>query len=315
MNIYLIEEKDKLGGSVAKLKPFGKVIPLTSGEKTINKYKQIFRDEEEKVIGIAPGITDWKFPVSVIRKIKNLKGICTKSSWAYYIDIDYCKKNNITVCNTPGANSQSVAEYAIWMMFSLVRKLPLQTQEEFEPKYNEIHQQIEVVGKTMGIVGLGNVGRRISKLGKGLGMKVIYWSPKSRDQNYSYKNLNYVLKNSDFIFNCIEVMDKTKGFFNKKKLSLIKKEAYFISVMGGMGWGAEDNDYLIKMINQGKLAGFAIEGEHEHSYKFPKIKKGVNVFIPGAYAWFTKEAAERSNQKWTESIIGIIKNKPINIVK
>src|SRR3990172_7758439 len=125
MKIYLIEDKEKLEDSVKELGKHGTVISLTSGEKEISKYRELFKDEDEKVIGIAPGIIEWKFPLEDIKKIINLKGICTKSSWAYYIDIEYCKKNGIVVCNTPGANSQSVAEYAIWMLLSLVRKLPI----------------------------------------------------------------------------------------------------------------------------------------------------------------------------------------------
>ena len=133
--------------------------------------------------------------------------------------------------------------------------------------------KLKFSGKTMGIIGLGHIGSRIGKMGKALGMKVTYWSPKSRDKNYQYKKLDKVLEQSDFIFNCIEAYNKTKGFFNKQKLDLINKTSYFISVMGGMGWGPEDNDYLIKMANKGKLVGLAIENEHEPKYKVPAIKK------------------------------------------
>ena len=166
----------------------------------------------------------------------------------------------------------------------------------------------------MSVVGLGNVGGRIAKMGKGLGMKVVYWSPKSRDKRFQYKNLTTLLKESDFVFNCIEAYEKTKNFFSKEKLSLLKKDACFISVMGGMGWGPENNDFLIKMINEDKIAGLAIEGEHEPKYKVPPFKKGKNVFIPGAYAFYTKEAEERSNEMWLESIIGIATGKYIRRV-
>jgi phosphoglycerate dehydrogenase-like enzyme len=314
MNIYLIEDKEKLGNSLNKLKKYGKVVALTSGQKDIKKYRNLFDDQEDKIIAVGPGVIEWNFPVDVIKNIKNLKGICTKSSWAYFIDIEYCKENNIVVCNTPGANSQSVAEYAILMMLTLARKLPLQIGDKFKPYRDGRHLQIEVMGKTMGVIGLGNVGRRIAKLGKGLGMKVIYWSPRTREEEFEYKDLNSLLKESDFIFNCVEIKGETRELLNKNNLSLLKSNAYFLSVMGGMGWGTEDDDYLIEMVNENKIAGMAIENEHNAKYVIPKIKKGSNVFIAGAYAWYTTEARERSNKMWEESIVGIIKGKPVNVV-
>ena len=93
MNIYLIDKKEDLGDTLKILKPYGRIVLLDSGEKEVSKYKELYEDEEEKVIGIAPGVTEWSFPLEDLKKIKNLKGICTKSSWAFYIDVEYCKKN------------------------------------------------------------------------------------------------------------------------------------------------------------------------------------------------------------------------------
>ncbi|OGM25759.1 hypothetical protein A2627_01655 [Candidatus Woesebacteria bacterium RIFCSPHIGHO2_01_FULL_39_28] len=313
MKIFLIET-NKDYDYVGKLKPYGDVTLLNSGEKEIGKYKELFEDEEPKIVGVNTGIIEWKFPVEEIKRIKNLVGIASKSSWVFYLDMDYCKKNKIIVTNIAGANSESVAEYAIWMMFSLARKLPIQIGKDFKTETNKETLQTEIVGKAMGIVGLGNIGIRIGKMGKGLGMKVSYWSPKTRNKDYEYKSIESLLKESDFVFNCVEAYEKTKNFFSKEKLFLLRKDAYFISVMGGMGWGPEDNDHLVKMVNEDKLAGLAIENEHEPKYKMPKIKKAKNVLIPGAYAYFTKEAQARSNEMWVESIIGIATKKYVRRV-
>ncbi len=311
MNIYLIDTKEALSYT-KELKPYGRVVLLDSGDKDISSYKELFSNYEPKIIGLNPGIIEWKFPKEEMTKIMNLKGIASKSSWIFYLDIDYCKKNGIAITNIAGANSQAVAEYAVWMMLSLARKLPLQLQAVCKTTLTEPMLQTEIMGKTMGVVGLGHVGKRVAKIGKGLGMKVTYWSPKSRNIDYDYKKPEDLLTESDFVFNCIELKDETKGFFNKEKLGLLKKDACFISVMGGMGWGTEDDDYIVQMVNQNNLGGFAIENEHEPTYKVPKIKKGKNIFVPAAYAWYTKEAQERSNKMWLEQIIGLATNKAEN---
>lgn len=315
MNIYLIEDKEKLGDSVRRLKPFGNVIPLTSGEKDINKYKQLFEDSEEKVLGVNTGIIEWKLPNIALKQMKNLKGICSKSTWANYIDLEYCKKHNISVSNIPGYNSQSVAEYAIWMMFSLAKKLPLQVGSKFKAVLNEKTLETEIDGKVMGILGLGNIGKKTAKMGKGLGMKVVYWSKNTRDKNYDYKKIDELLKTSDFVFNCVQTLDDTKGFLDKKRLNLLKSDAYVISVIGGMGWGPQDDNYLIDMVNRGMLAGYAVENEDEPNYKRSKINKDANIFTPANYAFYTKEAQKRGKKMWIESIIACAKGKPINLVR
>jgi len=309
MNIHLIANQERTDAIKDRFSEMGRVIPLASGNKDFDSYTELINDPGDKIIGIAPGIIDWKVPNEVLDKIQNIKGISTLSSWAHYIDLEYCKKRSIIVTNTPGANSQAVAEYAIWMMFSLAKKLPLQVEENFKTITDNEHKQIEITGRTAGIIGLGYIGSYIAKMAKGLDMNVVYWSPKSRNDAYKYNELDEVLQTADFVFNCVETYEGTKNLFNKEKLSLMRKEAHFISVLGGMGWGPEDFDHLIEMVNEDRLAGIAIENHHEPNYKVPEIKKGKNVFLSGSYAYFTHEAEERSLNKWVEAISGIVSGK------
>lgn len=297
MNIYLIAGQQRTNKVKDELSQIGKVVIVDK----LSDFPKI-TSNENVILGVDPGIINWKLPNDFLDKIKNLKGISTLSAWAHYIDLEYCKSRDIVVTNTPAANSQSVAEYAVWMMFSLAKKLPLQIQDGFKTKIDENHKQIEILGKTMAVFGLGNIGSRIAKMGQGLGMKVIYWSPKTRDKSYEYKEFDEALKEADFVFNGVETYEGTKSLFSEKKLSQMKKSAYFISVLGGMGWGPEDNNYLVKTVDEGKLAGFAIESEHEPKYEIPSFEKGKNIFIPGRYAYYTHEAEKLSLQKWLEAI-------------
>lgn len=299
MNIYLILNRLRWDRVPKDLSIHGNVIVIDS----LNDLPK--SDTEDVILGIDPSVTDWKLPTEILDQFKKLKGICTLSAWAYYIDIEYCKKREIIVCNTPEANSQSVAENAIWMMFSLARKLPLQIQDNFKTKIDSDHLQTEISGKTMAVFGLGNIGKRIAKMGKGLGMKVIYWSPNSKSNDYEYMEFDEAMRSADYIFNCVEALKETRNLFGEEKLALAKSGAYFISVMGGMGWGPEDDDYLVKSVNNGKLAGFAIENEHEPNFRMPQVVNNANLFMPGGYAYYTHEAESLSWQKWIQTITGI----------
>src|SRR4030043_2441595 len=237
MKIYLIEKKEISSPFVNTLQKYGDVVLLDSGERDINEYKDLFEGESEKVIGVNTGIIEWKFPTASLKKIINLRGIASKSSWVNYLDLGYCRKNKIVVNHLVGANSQSVAEYAIWMMFCLARKLPFQIDNNFKVMLNEKSLHVEARGKTMGILGLGKIGKRVDKMGKGLGMNVIYWSRKTKEKSFKYMTLEDVLRQSDFVFNCVQTLEETRGFLNKERLDLLRPESYVISVISGMGWG------------------------------------------------------------------------------
>ena len=119
MHIYLIETSHDFDYQVS-LQDYGQVFQLDTGKSKVSEYEVLFSDPESKVLGIAPAIIEYQLPVSQLKRIQNLKGIATKSSWTGYIDEDYCRDNHIQVVNASGYNSQSVAEYAIWMLLSRV---------------------------------------------------------------------------------------------------------------------------------------------------------------------------------------------------
>lgn len=304
MKIYLLGTEKEYSYSANAFGKVGEVVYVSS-------FSEIFSDPDEKILGIAPGVIDWKFSLEDLKKIQNLKGICTKSSWGFYIDIEYCRQNNIPVCNVPGANSRSVAEYAFWMMLSLAKKLPEQITDGFQTKDHD-NPHVEISDKKIGIIGLGKVGGHLAKMAQGFGMEILYSGRTPKEVPYSFVTIEELLKNSDFVFDCLENCPETQNYLNKDRLSLMKSSAYFISVMGGAGWGVEDDEYLVEMVKGGKLAGFAVEGEHKGD--FPKEFVG-NVFVPPAYAYKTVEASERTNKIFTDTMVDLATGKVINEIK
>lgn len=308
MEIYLIQKATSENDTYTKLSIINnlKVIKHTEEFSKITDYKEILSSNSEKIIAIEPKVLNWSLPKEELKQIKNLRAIITKSAWIDFLDLDYCKSQNIIIKNTPATNSRSVAEYAIWMMFSLVKQYTRQIKEQLITHLDTDHIQTEIEHKTVGIIGLENIGKEIAKMSKGLGMKVQYWSKTSRDKKFKYQTLENLLKTSDIVFNCIEQSNATTGLLNAKLLDNLQAHTMYISVLGGAFWyDVEDALHLIKMVENKKLGGFAIENEHKDKTKFPKDIKG-NVFVPAAYGWYTKEALDRTNQKWYESILEVI---------
>ena len=81
-----------------------------------------------------------------------------------WIDLDYCRENNIAVTNIPKYSTNSVAEYAVFYMMSLAKKLPLQMKNNFKEEYVDSMKNTEIFGKTVGIIGLGTIGSSIAEI-------------------------------------------------------------------------------------------------------------------------------------------------------
>lgn len=293
--------------------PNNSIINLFDKEKkSVNEYRELFTDNDEKIIVIAPGHFEWKFTNEEIDKIPNLKAIITRSSWGHYIDIEHAKEKNIIIARSPGANAQSVAEYALFQMFALARKFSQQIKDSYKVGKSEEHMGIEVKGKTVGILGLGRIGQNIADMCNGLGAKVIYWSRNSKNEKYTYKSIDDVLKESDIIFKTWETIPETNKLLSKDNLKFLKKTALFISVFGGIGW-SDDDEIILQMAENKQIGGFSIENEHHKDTKVKDIYEG-NIFIPGAYAWFTSESQKRYGEIIAKTIQSILDGRPTNIV-
>ncbi len=301
MKIYLIADTRTYDTVKLKLNPSFNGIILRCEESDIYQNTHLFTDSEEKILAIEPTIINWLLPSDAIPKIPNLRGICTSSAWARYIDFDQCMKHSISITKTVGANSQSVAEYGIWMMFCLARRLPMQLASTQETNFHT-----ELYGKTLGIIGLGNIGTKIAEIGHGIGMRVQYWNRSQKISPYTSMELEQLIQTSDVIINSLEICEDTQGLLGKSLLSKMKQTAFFVSVLGGMGWGVQDDQLLLDMVHSNLIAGFAVENEHKGSWS--KSYSG-NIFIPNARAHHTEEAEDRVIDQWVEGIISVITNK------
>lgn len=287
---------------IASIESQGEIVWIETNDYINNP---VFQNSKEKIIAIWPETTDWKFPNEFIEKITNLKAICLATTSFAWVDGNFLNSKNIFLSNVPKYATESVAEYAISLMFNVARKLPLLMKNNWKIDYDN-HQGWEIKGKTMGIIGLGSIGSRIAELGKQMGMNVIYWSKNSRNSNYEYQELDDLLKNSDFIFPTLARNEETKQLLPNNKLDLISKDAFIVSITGA---DLFDLNYIQEKIKNGTLAGLSFESEDKTINDFEG-----NVYVSPTVAWFTKEAFKENMRIWTENIVSVINNNPINKV-
>ena len=305
MNIYVTAKKDEFDNKQIKMiEKLGKVIYIES-VFNLNDAPYL-KDNDEKILAIDPDYYDWKISNEHIAKIKNLKAICVDTTTYSWIDTDYCKELGIIVTNVPRYSTTAVSEYAIFMMMAVARKLPLQFKNDFRRNYSSDYMMTNLKDKKVGVIGLGNIGTSIAELCNGLGMNVSYWSVKTRNDKFKYKELEQLFKESDFIFPAFLSNNETRQIITTELIKKMKKSASFISVVHN---DLYNHTMLLEMVKNNELYGYAFEEDNSSMLKY----RG-NVFVTSSYAWYTKEAMDKLIEIWLESVLGVVNKKIINCV-
>ncbi len=163
----------------------------------------------------------------------------------------------------------------------------------------------ELKGKTAGIIGLGNIGRKIAEHCDGLGMNVKYFSRNQKNCPYEYINLKKLFATCDYIFVSLSLNTSSSKLITKELLSLMKPTANLISIVGHPLF---DEEYVLSMVKQNKLFGFAFES------KKSLTEYEGNVFVTQSNAYYTKEALKEMFAIWTNNIVSAAQKHPDNVI-
>jgi len=279
------------------------------------------------------------FSKAVIEKMPNLKLIATRSTGFDHIDVTFCNQKNIVVCNVPEYGSRTVAEHAFALILTLTKKIYQSINQAKSFNFNhERIRGVDIFGKTLGILGLGKIGKEMIKIAHGFGMNVLVYT-RSKDEilaktlDFSYKNLDEVLSLSDIISLHLPLIEETKHIINKNNITKIKKGAFLVNTARG---GLIETEALFYGLKEGILAGLALdvlEGENDlmeeaeiltESYKKQTNLKTLvlnhilvnhpNVVITPHNAFNTKEALFRILETTIKNIQAFLEGQPINLI-
>ena len=223
---------------------------------------------EEEIIKIIPEYDGMvvRSATKVTKKIilagKKLKAIARAGAGVDNIDISAAKDKDVIVMNTPGGNSNATAELTLTLIMSLLRKIPFSNETTHKGKWEKKNiKGIELSKKTLGIVGFGNVGVRLSYLVKGFDMNILVNSKslKSRKKDYPHvKDVSFdeLISNSDIIsFHCKATKDG-KPLITKDHYKKMKPTAYIVNVARG---NIVDEKDLNNALNENLISGAALD--------------------------------------------------------
>ena len=248
-----------------------------------------------------------------LSKFKNLKYIFLRCVGYSNVDLEYCKKNSILVFNTPNYGNSTVAEYAFSLLMTLSKKI---VQAKKSVADGEIEQEnlqgIELYSKTIGIIGLGAIGRKMVNIAHGFGMSVLAYDT-NKNGAYNFVELDELLKKSDFISIHCPLNEDTRNLIDRIAISKMKKNAIIINTARGE---ILDTQALYYALINKKIKGAALDVVECEEYlcqnykrccenvelkttclkKFFFIQKLIqlpNVIITPHNAYNTKEAMNR----------------------
>lgn len=253
----------------------------------------------------------------VIAAAKKLKFISIAFTGYDHVDLDVCRKMNIQVSNAGGYSTNSVAELALGLMIGLLRNIVVLDPIAREGGIRKGYRQIDLMGKTLGILGTGEIGSAVAKLGLAFGCQVIAYSRTEKkellDKGVRYLPLDDVLKESDIVSIHMPLTDKTRGMISKEKLELMKPSSLLINT--GIG-PIVDNDALAEALEKGVIAGAGIDRvdmEPPIPTDYPLLSAPNTIIVPHI-GFATEEALVRRAEITINNIVKWEEDAQENIV-
>ena len=203
-----------------------------------------------------------KLTSNILADCKNLKVVGRAGVGVDNVDLDTATKNKILVMNTPLGNLEATAELTIGLMFSLYRHIHLANQSTHDGKWEKSKfMGTELKGKTLGIVGFGNIGQRVTEMASVIGMNIITNSNSASDEDLSKLGASKVsteqlLTDSDIVSLHTKLNDDTKNMLNKTSIATMKPSAVIINCARG---GLINEADLKDCLNNDVIAGAAID--------------------------------------------------------
>jgi glycerate dehydrogenase len=290
---------------------------------------QIFeRTPKDKVVERSKGadmVLTNKTPVAkeAINELPDLKYIGVLATGYNIVDTEAAKQNGIVVSNVPAYGTYSVAQLTFALLLELCHHVQQHSEAVMKGKWTQSPDfsfrefpLIELSGKTMGIIGFGDIGQKVADVATAFGMKVLAFSRTETDQSYR-NNFQWVTKaqmfeNADIISLHCPLASETEGIINKDTLRKMKASAFLLNTSRG---GLVVDQDLADALNHNIIAGAGLDVlSTEPPPRDNPLFHAKNCIITPHIAWATKEARERLMEVTVKNITAFINKRPVNIV-
>ena len=254
-----------------------------------------------------------------IAKCPKLIAVCTGGAGYDAITVPDCTEAGILVANQAGLNAEAVAEHALAMMLCLTKQIAqVNMALRREPELDRFKfQNNDIFGKTLGIIGLGEIGTRVAEVcSTAFNMPVLTTHPRLTSEEAAERHAKLVpfpqlLEHSDFVLVACGLNDDTRGMFGKAEFAAMKENAYFVSIGRG---GIHDEDALANALETGQLSGAGLDVWNQEPPPIDHpLLKFENVLASPHIAAVTEESAQKAMtgaaEQWRKIFAGKYPNR------
>lgn len=279
-------------------------VKLDGGEENRDQLLNEISDADALIAGLE------KVNRELIERASKLKVISRYGVGYDKVDLKAASERGIQVTITPGANSDSVADFAVALMLASCRNIVLM-DKSIKAGEQKRPQGIEMYNKTLGVIGTGRIGQGVARRCSGFRMKIlandIYRDIKFMEETGAeYVDFETLLKNSDFITIHSPLTEETRNMISARELRMMKKDAVLINTARG---GVIDEDALYDALTTGEIRGAALDATLEEPlYDSPLIKCENCILTPHAGA-ATREASSRMSLMAAENAVEVLQGK------
>lgn len=318
MKIVILERNSVgLDIDVERFREFGEV-EIYPNTVTVEEVAERVKDADIAISNKAP------MKQEALKDAKNLKLVCEFATGYDNVDVEYCKSRGISVCNVRNYSTAMVAQHSFAMALFLIENLHYYdayvksgaygNQSRFS-HFDEPFWELE--GKTWGIVGMGNIGRKVAKIAESFGCRVIFYSASGNSTCRDYERVDFdtLLAESDILSLHCPLSDRTRNLIDLAAMKKMKKSAVLINVARGPVVNSAD---LYRALEEGEIAGAGLDVLEKEPITadnpLGKFQDSKRLIITPHMAWASVEARERCVDGVYQNIRNFLAGTPSNIV-
>lgn len=281
-------------------------------------------DEAIARIGCAEVVLSNRVPIteSLLQSCPGIRLVCVTGTGYNLVDCDACKRHGVLVANVPSYGTAAVAQFTMALILELCHRIDRHNQSVHQGDWTRnptfcywLTPQMELAGKTIGIIGFGRIGQAVAKLCRAFGMEVLAYSRRVSPELVQLAtpvSLDTLLASADIVSLHCPLFPETENLINADTIVKMKDGALLINTSRG---GLVSEDALLAALESGKLRGAAVDvvSKEPMSPDNPLLKTDKCIITPHM-AWVPKESRQRLLDTVVENIQAYIEGRPQNIV-
>lgn len=295
--ITILATRAEFGSEAVKLELAGEVTYLPSEAKTLKEY--IKASKEAEILAYDPSRVGKDRAIwlhKIIKASPGIKGLALSTTTKEYVDEVQVAERGIRVINVLDTSTESVAEHVLMLLLACSKRLLINESRTIKRRYVP-ELGVELMGKTLGIVGMGLTGERLAELVQPFQMRIYSWDEKQiRMDKVERKSLNEVLTQSDFLAILLPDTEEYHNFLDENKVSNLCEGVTIINLSGEE---VVNEKAVAEAIKQGTISQYVGEKESTNSSPLAKMER-AHLLKP--YSQLTKEARRMNRLAWVKAV-------------